>query len=112
MNPRKPELSGRLSVFTPGLFSMLTVFFSMYCLDTNPSQTQCPTNNASVCLNPDTTLYVFFSMYRSDTTPSQTQYPTNNTSVCINPDTTLYVFFSMYRSDTIHSQTQCPIAKI
>jgi len=42
MNRRKPELSGRLSVFTLRFFSMLTVFFSMCCSDTTHSQTQCP----------------------------------------------------------------------
>ena len=105
---RYNSLSNSMSVFTLRFFSMLTVFFSTYCSDTTRSQTQCRTNNTSVCLNPDTILYVFFSMYLSDTTRSQTQYPTNNTSVCINSHMTIYVFFSMYSLDTTRSQTQYP----
>ena len=51
----------------------LSVFFSMYYFDTPSSQSQYPTNNTSVCINPDTTLAVFFSIYRLDTTRFQTQ---------------------------------------
>jgi len=89
----------------------LSVFFSMYYFDTTSSQSQYPTNNTSVCINPDVTLVVFFSIYRSNTTRFQTQCPTNNTSVCINPDVTLAVFFSIYRSDTTRFRTYCSLHK-
>ena len=54
------------------LYSLVSIYW-----DTTCSWTQCPTNNTSVCINPDTTLYVFFSMYRTDTIRSRTPYLTD-----------------------------------